>query len=111
MARTTAQSTETRAFWGRVGGLRAHALHGPDVMLSAARKGFRDRFTRLVDPDGLLDPIEREVRASRLRRAWMLELAARSASVRRSGGHRSTRGRARSADDETRAADPAARRQ
>ena len=54
-------------------------------MLSAARRGFRARFTRLVDPDGLLDPVERDVRADRLQRAHMLELAAKSATARRRG--------------------------
>ena len=54
-------------------------------MLSAARRGFRARFTRLVDPDGILDPVERDVRADRLQRAHMLELAAKSAAARRRG--------------------------
>jgi len=85
MAPPTAQTTENRRYWGRIGGLRAHALHGPDVMLSAARQGFRDRFTKLVDPEGLLDPVEREVRTDRLQRAHMLELAAKSATARRRG--------------------------
>jgi len=100
MARPTAQTSDEKRFWGRIGGLRAHALHGPDVMLAAALQGFRDRFTRLVDPDSHLDPVEREVRASRLRRAYMLELAAKSASVRRNRGHSATRGGVRSPDGE-----------
>lgn len=76
-------ATEKQRFWGRVGGLRAHGLHGPEVMLSAARQGFRARFSRLADPEGRLDPVERQVRASRLQRAYMLELAGKSAAARK----------------------------
>ena len=67
--------------------MRAQGIHGSDAMLSAARRGFRDRFLRLGDPDGLLNPVEREVRADRLLRAHMLALAAKSAQVRRRSGH------------------------
>jgi hypothetical protein len=83
MARPTAQTLKAQQYWGRVGGLRAHALHGPAVMLGPARRGFHDRFRRLVDPEGLLEPGERELRADRLRRAHMLALAAKSAEARR----------------------------
>ncbi len=43
-----AQATARR--YGRIGGLRAHALNPPEVMLAGARRGFRERFRRLVDP-------------------------------------------------------------
>jgi hypothetical protein len=36
-----------------------------------------DRFERQVDPDGLLDPRERAVRAQHARRAYMSKLAAK----------------------------------
>jgi hypothetical protein len=62
-------------------------MHGSDAMLSAARRGFRDRFLRLVDPEGLLNPVEREVRADRLLRAHMLALAAKSAQARHRSRH------------------------
>jgi hypothetical protein len=62
-------------------------MHGSDAMLSAARRGFRDRFLRLVDAEGLLNPVEREVRADRLLRAHMLALAAKSAQVRHRSRH------------------------
>ena len=74
---------DVRRQWGRVGGLKAQALHGSDAMLSAAHKGFQARFERLVDPDLVLDPAERATRAARLRRSHMLMLAQRSAQVRR----------------------------
>lgn len=71
------------AAWGRVGGLTAHAKHGPEVMLAAANAARWAKYERAVDPDGLLPPDERRRRAERLRRADMLRLAARSAEARR----------------------------
>lgn len=47
-----------------------------------ARKAFIDRFERQVDPDGLLDPIERAQRAESARKAYFLALAAKSAETR-----------------------------
>jgi hypothetical protein len=72
-----------RAAWGRIGGLKAWSLHDPKEMVGPAHAGFRRRFERLVDPEGVLDPFERAVRADRARRAHMLELAERSARARR----------------------------
>lgn len=69
--------------WGRIGGLTAQARHGAEKMTAPARQGFARRFEQLVDPDGVLDPAERAVRAERARRAHMLVLAERSAAVRR----------------------------
>ena len=69
--------------WGRIGGLTAWSRHGIDTMLAPARRGFAARFERLVDPAQVLSPEERTRRADRARRAWMLQLAARSAEVRR----------------------------
>jgi hypothetical protein len=48
-----------------------------------ARAAFLARFEKLVDPDGRLDPNERQVRAEHARRAHMLRLAERSAQARR----------------------------
>jgi hypothetical protein len=75
--------TERARAWGRIGGLRAWALNGPDVMVGPAHRGFRTRFERIVDPEGVLPPDERKRRADRARRAHMLSLAAKSAEVRR----------------------------
>jgi hypothetical protein len=69
--------------WGQIGGLTAWSRNDPETMVGPAHRGFRRRFERLVDPDGLLDPQERTVRADRARRAHMLTLAARSAEARR----------------------------
>jgi hypothetical protein len=69
--------------WGRIGGLTAWARNEPETMVGPAHRGFRARFERLVDPEGILDPAERTVRADRARRAHMLTLAAKSAAGRR----------------------------
>ena len=47
------------------------------------RQSFLSRFEREVDPDGLLPPEERRVRAQHALRAHMLRLAKRSAAARR----------------------------
>jgi hypothetical protein len=52
-------------------------------MTGAAHRGFRARFEREVDPEGILPPAERAARAERARRAYMLTLAVRSAAARR----------------------------
>jgi hypothetical protein len=74
--------------WGQIGGLTAWSRNDPETMVGPAHRGFRARFERLVDPENILDPGERAVRANRARRAYMLTLSARSAEVRRarSGG-------------------------
>ena len=57
--------------------------NAPDGPLHRARKAFRDRFEREVDPDGRLDPAERARRAESLRRAFYLDLARKSVRARR----------------------------
>lgn len=74
---------EERQRWGRIGGLTAHSRHSTAEMTAGARRGFRERFRRLVDPDGLLSPPERELRAERAMRAHMLTLSDKSARARR----------------------------
>lgn len=73
---------------GRRGGLKAWALNPPDVMIGPAHAGFRRRFERLVLEAAAargeeLSAAEVDVRAERLKRAHMLELAAKSAKARR----------------------------
>jgi hypothetical protein len=63
--------------------LTAWARNDRGTMLGPAHRAFHRRFLRQVDPDGVLDRLEREVRADRARRAYMLTLAARSAAARR----------------------------
>lgn len=58
-------------------------------MLGPAHRGFQARFERLVDPDGVLDPVERALRADHAKRAHMLSLAAKSAAARMTKADRS----------------------
>lgn len=48
-----------------------------------ARRASDARFLELVDPDGVLSPEERAIRAEAARRAHFLRMAHRSAQVRR----------------------------
>lgn len=48
-----------------------------------AREAFLKRFEREVDPDGALQPEERRQRAEHAKRAYMLQLAKRSAAARK----------------------------
>ena len=48
-----------------------------------AREAFLKRFEREVDPDCTLPPDERRQRAEHAKRAYMLQLAKRSAAVRK----------------------------
>jgi hypothetical protein len=48
-----------------------------------AREAFLKRFEKEVDPDGTLPPEERRQRAEHAKRAYMLQLAKRSAAARK----------------------------
>lgn len=50
---------------------------------AAARTAALDRFEREVDPDGVLDPAERAVRAEHAKKAHMIRMALKSAESRR----------------------------
>lgn len=73
-----------RALRSRIG---AHVMWSrvtdPSAATAPARKAFLDRFSREVDPDGVLDPEERERRAAHARKAYFANLALRSAMARR----------------------------
>lgn len=69
----------------RIATLRQWAVENdPTGRTANARKTFLDRFERDADPGGRLSPEERAKRAARLRRAYFMELAAKSAAVRKS---------------------------
>lgn len=48
-----------------------------------ARAGLQARFERQVDPDGVLDPVERAKRVESARKAYYADLSRRSAAARR----------------------------
>ena len=76
-------SNAERRSWGRIGGLTAWSRNDAETMVGPANHGFRERFRNLVDPDRALPEAEREARADRARRAYMLTLAAKSAAARK----------------------------
>jgi hypothetical protein len=51
-----------------------------------ARRGLEARFEREVDPEGLLDPVERARQVETFRKAYYQRLAAASAKARKSRG-------------------------
>jgi hypothetical protein len=51
-----------------------------------ARQAFNDRFEREVDPDNILTPEERAIRAAHLRKAHFQRMALASAKARGRGG-------------------------
>jgi hypothetical protein len=53
-----------------------------------AREAFLKRFEEEVDPDGVLPTDERRQLAEHAKRAYMLQLAKRSAAVRKTGRSR-----------------------
>lgn len=48
----------------------------------AGRQKFEERFEKQVDPDGVLDPVERAKRAAVAKQMYFKELAIRSAKAR-----------------------------
>jgi len=69
---------------GRIGANERWARTDDRVAATApARAGFDARFEREVDPDGVLDPVERARRVASKRRAYFARLALRSAQSRR----------------------------
>lgn len=72
-----------RALRARIEALALHAQRDPRETTIAARSAFLDRFSRQVDPDGILSPTERRRRAKAAKRAYMAGLALRSALARR----------------------------
>ena len=69
---------------GRAGALRSWANTGDKTARTQpARDAFLERFEREVDPEGKLPEKQRTERAIYARRAYMIELARRSAQVRR----------------------------
>jgi hypothetical protein len=72
-----------RSLLGRIGAYRMHSRYDARETTKAGRAAFLARFEREVDPDGVLDPEERAVRAAAARRAYMLDLSLKSAKARR----------------------------
>lgn len=58
-----------------------------------ARRAFMGRFERQADPDGVLPPSERAMRAENLRKAYYTKLALKSAQARRRRSRGPAKGR------------------
>ena len=83
----------TRQIIGAIGAHESWA-RTPDRAARTApgRRAFLERFEREVDPDGILSPEERTVRAEHARKAYFQRLALRSAKARATGGCEHTDG-------------------
>ena len=76
-------SSTERSLLARAAAHTMHARHPIEETSAPGRRAFMDKFLREADPDGTLDPAERERRARHLRSAHFLRLAAASARARR----------------------------
>ena len=81
------------ALRGRIGAFRLHATHDPRATTARARVAFLARFEAEVDPERVLEPEERQRRALAARRAYVAQLALRSARARRRRAARRSRQR------------------
>jgi hypothetical protein len=59
-----------------------HSRHDANKTTKAGRAANKARFERQVDPEGKLPPAERARRAAHAEKAYMLQLAYKSAKVR-----------------------------
>ncbi|RZU52666.1 hypothetical protein EV385_4544 [Krasilnikovia cinnamomea] len=76
---------EQRSMRGRLAAHARWAREDPEHHLPKARAAFMDRFSREVDPDGVLPPAERERRAEHARKRYFTALAFKSSRARSSG--------------------------
>lgn len=81
---STSLTPEERSAFGRIGALESWA-HTDDraARTAPARASSMSRFEREADPDGVLDPAERQRRAELLKSAYFQRLAIKSARARR----------------------------
>lgn len=68
---------------GRIGAhLRWANVTDRVAAMAPAKQAFLDRFEREADPGGVLDPIERGIKAEHLKKAYFARLSLRSAQAR-----------------------------
>lgn len=70
-----AESSNDRITRARNAALTRHAYSDTVVAPKRARDAFMAKFDDEVDPERVLDPVEREARARRARRVYMSNLA------------------------------------
>lgn len=79
-----AHSQQDRTLIARIAAAERWAREPDRVAATApARSGLWAKFLREVDPDGVLDPSERDRRAELLRRAHLLRASRAAAAARR----------------------------
>lgn len=79
-----ASDFQSRSLVGRIAANESWArTPNRSARTAPARAALLARFEREVDPDGLLDPVDRARRAEHKRRAYFQRLALRSAQARR----------------------------
>lgn len=77
-------STTERSLRARASAYRLHSLYDSRELTVNARRSFEDRFARQVDPECRLPQEERNRRAACARKAYFVELAAKSVRARQS---------------------------
>jgi hypothetical protein len=80
---TSGLTPNERNLRARAAAYRLHSLYDSRELTAKARAAFQDRFTKQVDPDGVLPDVERQRRAECARKAYYADLAAKSAKARR----------------------------
>lgn len=90
MAKPSSKSLQAtnndRKVIAKIGGHSLHAKYDSREVTKAARKEFMSRFEKLVDPEGILDPFERALRAKHARTAYFTSLGRKSGQARRKAG-------------------------
>lgn len=80
----TKQQNELLRAQRSAGAYAAHAKYGTEHMTAAARHAANvTRFEQQVDPDGVLDSVERAKRAEHARKAHMTSLSLKAVKARR----------------------------
>ncbi len=74
---------EERSLRAKIAAHTLHAKYDPHDITEPARAGWRRKFLRAADPDGVLPEAERARRAEHLLRAHMYRMALASARARR----------------------------
>lgn len=73
---------EQRSKAGRQAMYTRLATEDRTQMTAAARAAAMDRFEKQVDPDGVLDPVERAKRAEYAKKAWFTQLSRKAVAAR-----------------------------
>ena len=79
----TAKVHNERSVIARIGAHALHSKYDSREVTKAAREKFLDRFERQVDPEGVLDPVERARRVKHAKTAYFTDMGRRSGRSRR----------------------------